>query len=171
MDQPEQERLNNMHSKRMEGFAILVIVLLGLFHVSACDTNGDQDPDLVGSWIASTALPDVPFILNISYKMEISNNGILGTGSYDLWVEDSVLYSVDLDITGTYDYPSVVLQLTSEDSRSDTFVGELNSLGSAIPGVMMMPPLIVPDIFFGTQLTFLIAGTTDPEMTFTRVSD
>ena len=106
--------------------------------------------------------------MDIRYTLEIKDNSIVGMGTYDQISDDVVVRTVEIVVTGTYSYPDVVLQLTSEDGRSDTVTGTIDELGNVITGIMNMPRMKVPDVFTGRDRLLLSAGVDDLEVTFRR---
>ncbi len=144
----------------------LLVLLLGLFQATACDSGGNSDPDIRGVWTGTTLVPNAPFEIAIHYRIEISDEGLSGTGVYML--ETTFIFrTTQVTVTGEYDYPALGMDIVSDDGRADVFFGLLDEAGRRLVGHLTMEPLLLPELSQGGVFTTL-GGEAD--IIFTRVS-
>ena len=132
-----------------------LVLLLGLFQATACDSNGPSDPDIRGGWDGSVFVPNSPFPVFMHFKLNIENDSISGIGFYELDLDgifqrDSIeirgiFRRTEITISGSFEYPTVIFEITGEDGRDDLFVGEIDEEGLTISGLIEIPKLPLPE--------------------------
>ncbi|MCH8277181.1 MAG: glycosyltransferase, partial [Bacteroidetes bacterium] len=149
-----------------------LVLLLGLFQATACDSNGPSDPDIRGGWDGSVFVPNSPFPVFMHFKLNIENDSISGIGFYELDLDgifqrDSIeirgiFRRTEITISGSFEYPTVIFEITGEDGRDDLFVGEIDDkdkqgfLGNAYA---LLFPIEWPEPFGLVMIEAMACGT------------
>ncbi len=123
---------------------------------------------MVGEWTGSVMLPNSPFLVAVHYKLDITDNSVQGSGTFDL-EEFSVFRTTEIEITGSFDFPVVNLEFRSEGDRVDVFAGVMQESGNIITGVMNIARMPLPELSPGGGVASALGGEGD--VTFKRVND
>lgn len=106
-----------------------IFPLLLLFVLPACDSGGDDEPELSGIWTGTTVVDGLSIQMDLNLRERdgaISGNGSLNIGG---------VFSVN--INGTHNYPDVTLNISDGTVNlvySGTVAGDDNTISGNLTG-------------------------------------
>lgn len=151
---------------------ILFVTLLCLFQTIGCDSTDNSEPEISGKWIGTVMLPNSPLIVAVHFKLDIIDNSVQGSGTFDL-EEYSIFRTTEIEITGSFSFPVVNLEFRSGEDRIDVFVGIMQESRNTIMGIITFPRMPLPELSLTGQPLNPGFGAVggDGEITFERVTE
>ncbi|MCH8245988.1 MAG: hypothetical protein IH951_06220 [Bacteroidetes bacterium] len=149
--------------------SVLLVTLLCLSQTIGCDSKGNSEPDIAGNWTGSVWLPNSPFDVSVHYKLNITNNSVEGSGTYDL-AESAIFRTTEIEITGTFSFPVVTLEFRDDGDRVDVFAGIMQESGDEILGTITFPRMPLSELSANPDIPFSAIGG-DGDIMFERVKE
>ncbi len=111
-------------------FARLIPLLLVTFMLSACDSEGDADPTVDGTWTGTTVLNGSS--LQLDLNLVENNRVITGTGTLNIGGSFAV------NVSGTHNYPNATMNISDGVDVlvfTSTLAGDDKTLTGNLTGV------------------------------------
>jgi hypothetical protein len=107
---------------------LLLILSVAIINVGCSDNSSDRDPSLTGSWLGTATVEGSTLTVNV--QLNENNGAVNGNGVMTL------IDPVAVNITGTYNFPSVSMTIRSSGLADLNFNGNLSAGGNSLTGSM-----------------------------------